>query len=40
MSSRILCLHILVQHEFLVGFLVIVVIGLTLWMLRYICGYP
>jgi hypothetical protein len=28
-----------VQHVFLVGFVVIVVISLTLWMLRYKCGY-
>jgi hypothetical protein len=28
-----------VQHVFLVGFVVIVVISLTLWMLRYRCGY-
>jgi quinol-cytochrome oxidoreductase complex cytochrome b subunit len=28
-----------VQHVFLVGFVVIVVINLTLWMLRYRCGY-
>jgi hypothetical protein len=28
-----------VQHVFLVGFVVIVVIRLTLWILRYRCGY-
>jgi hypothetical protein len=28
-----------VQHVFLVGFVVIMVISLTLWMLRYRCGY-
>jgi hypothetical protein len=28
-----------VQHVFLVGFVVIVVISLTLWMLRYRCNY-
>jgi hypothetical protein len=28
-----------VQHVFLVGFVVIVVISLTLWMLRYRRGY-
>jgi hypothetical protein len=28
-----------VQHVFLVWFVVIVVISLTLWMLRYRCGY-
>jgi hypothetical protein len=28
-----------VQHVFLVGFVVTVVIRLTLWMLRYRCGY-
>jgi hypothetical protein len=27
------------QHVVLVGFVVIVVISLTLWMLRYRCGY-
>jgi hypothetical protein len=31
--------HMYVQHVFLVGFVVIVVISLTLWILRYICGY-
>jgi quinol-cytochrome oxidoreductase complex cytochrome b subunit len=28
-----------VLHVVLVGFVVIMVINLTLWMLRYICGY-
>jgi hypothetical protein len=28
-----------VQHVVLVGFVVIVVISVTLWMLRYRCGY-
>jgi hypothetical protein len=28
-----------VQHVFLVGFVVIMVISLTLWMLRYRCSY-
>jgi hypothetical protein len=28
-----------VQHVFLVGFVVIMVISLTLWMFRYRCGY-
>jgi hypothetical protein len=36
---RMLCLHMFAQHVVLVGFVVIVVISLTLWMLRYICGY-
>jgi hypothetical protein len=39
MSSRMLCLHMFAQHVVLVGFVVIVVISLTLWMLRYRCGY-
>jgi quinol-cytochrome oxidoreductase complex cytochrome b subunit len=34
-----LCLHMFAQHVVLVGFVVIVVISLTLWMLRYRCGY-
>jgi quinol-cytochrome oxidoreductase complex cytochrome b subunit len=33
MSSCILCLHMFAQHVVLVGFVVIVVISLTLWML-------
>jgi hypothetical protein len=39
MSMRVLYSHMYVQHVFLVGFVVTVVISLTLWMLRYICGY-
>jgi quinol-cytochrome oxidoreductase complex cytochrome b subunit len=39
MSSRMLCLHMFAQHVVLVGIVVIVVISLTLWMLRYRCGY-
>jgi hypothetical protein len=39
MSSRMLCLHMFAQHVALVGFVVIVVIGLTLCMLRYRCDY-
>jgi hypothetical protein len=35
---RLLYLHMCVQHVVLVGFMVIVVISLTLWMLRYRCG--
>jgi hypothetical protein len=34
-----LYLHMCVQHVVLVGFVVIVVISLTLWMLRYGYGY-
>jgi hypothetical protein len=37
-SLRMLYLHMCVQQVVLVGFLVIVVIILTLWMLRYRCG--
>jgi uncharacterized membrane protein len=36
---RVLYSDMYVQHVFLVGFVVIVVISLTLWMLSYICGY-
>jgi quinol-cytochrome oxidoreductase complex cytochrome b subunit len=39
MSSRMLCLHMFAQHVVLVGFVVIVVISLTLWMLGHRCGY-
>jgi hypothetical protein len=39
MSMRVLYSYMYVQHVFLVGFVVIVVISLTLWMLRYRCGY-
>jgi hypothetical protein len=39
MSMRMLYLHMYVQHVVLVGFVVIVVISLTLWMLGYRCGY-
>jgi hypothetical protein len=39
MSSCMLCLHMFVKHVVLVEFVVIVVISLTLWMLRYRCGY-
>jgi hypothetical protein len=39
MSMRVLYSHMYVQHVFLVRFVVIVVISLTLWMLRYRCGY-
>jgi hypothetical protein len=39
MSSHMLRLHMFAQHVVLVGFVVIVVISLTLWMLRYRCGY-
>jgi quinol-cytochrome oxidoreductase complex cytochrome b subunit len=39
MSLRVLYSHMYVQHVFLVGFVVIVVIILTLWMLRYRCSY-
>jgi quinol-cytochrome oxidoreductase complex cytochrome b subunit len=39
MSSCMLCLHMFAQHVVLVGFVVIVVIILTLWMLRHRCGY-
>jgi quinol-cytochrome oxidoreductase complex cytochrome b subunit len=39
MSLQMLCLHMFAQHVVLVGFVVIVVINLTLWMLRYRCGY-
>jgi hypothetical protein len=39
MSSRMLYLHMFVQHVVLVGFVVIVVISLTLWMLRHRCSY-
>jgi quinol-cytochrome oxidoreductase complex cytochrome b subunit len=39
MSSRMLCLHMFAQHVVLVGFVAIVVISLTLWMLRYRSGY-
>jgi hypothetical protein len=38
-SSRMLRLHMFAQHVALVGFVVIVVISLTLWMLKYRCGY-
>jgi hypothetical protein len=38
-SMRVLYSHMYVQHVFLVGFVVIVVISLTVWMLRYRCGY-
>jgi hypothetical protein len=34
MSSRMLCLHMFAQHVVLIGFVVIVVISLTLLMLR------
>jgi quinol-cytochrome oxidoreductase complex cytochrome b subunit len=34
-----LYLRMYVRHVVLVGFVVIVVISLTLWMLRYRCGY-
>jgi hypothetical protein len=36
---RMRCLHMFAQHVVLVGFVVIVVISLTLWMLMYRCGY-
>jgi quinol-cytochrome oxidoreductase complex cytochrome b subunit len=39
MSVQMLCLHMFAQHVVLVGFVVIVVIILTLWMLRYRCDY-
>jgi hypothetical protein len=39
MPLRMLCLHMFAQHVVLVGFVVIVVICLTLWMLRYRCSY-
>jgi hypothetical protein len=39
MSSRMLFLHMFAQYVVLVGFVVIVVISLTLWMLRYRCDY-
>jgi quinol-cytochrome oxidoreductase complex cytochrome b subunit len=39
MSMRMLYLRMYVRHVVLVGFVVIVVISLTLWMLRYRCGY-
>jgi hypothetical protein len=39
MSMRVLYSHMYVQHVVLVGFVVIVVISVTLWMLRYRCGY-
>jgi quinol-cytochrome oxidoreductase complex cytochrome b subunit len=39
MSSRMLCLHMFAHHVVLVGFVVIVLINLTLWMIRYRCGY-
>jgi hypothetical protein len=39
MSLRMLYLHMFAQHVVLVGFVVIVVISLALWMLRYRCGY-
>jgi quinol-cytochrome oxidoreductase complex cytochrome b subunit len=39
MSSHMLCLHMFAQHVVLLGFVVIVVIRLTLWILRYRCGY-
>jgi quinol-cytochrome oxidoreductase complex cytochrome b subunit len=39
MSSRMLCLRMFAQHVVLVGFVVIVVISLTLWMLRHRCSY-
>jgi hypothetical protein len=38
MSLQKLCLHMFAQHMVLVGFVVIMVIKLTLWMLRYRCG--
>jgi hypothetical protein len=34
MPLRMLCLHMFTQHVVLVGFVVIMVISLTLWMLR------
>jgi hypothetical protein len=34
-----LYLHMCVQHVVLVGFVVIVVISLALWVLKYRCGY-
>ena len=37
MSSQVLYLYMFAQHVILVGFVVIVVISQTLWMLRYIC---
>jgi hypothetical protein len=39
MSLQMLCLHMFAQHVVLIGFVVVVVINLTLWMLRYRCGY-
>jgi hypothetical protein len=39
MFMQVLYSHMYVQHVFLVGFMVIVVISITLWMLRYRCGY-
>jgi hypothetical protein len=39
MSMQVLYSHMYVQHVFLVGSVVIMVISLTLWMLRYRCGY-
>jgi hypothetical protein len=39
MSLRMLCLHRFAQHVVLVGFVVIVVISLTLWMLGHRYGY-
>jgi hypothetical protein len=35
MLLQMLYLHMFAQHVVLVGFVVIVVISLTLWMLRY-----
>jgi hypothetical protein len=39
MSMRVLYSDMYVQHVFLVGFVVIVVISFTLGMLRYRCVY-
>jgi hypothetical protein len=39
MSMQVLYSHVYVQHVFLVGFVVIVVISLSLLMLRYRCDY-
>jgi hypothetical protein len=39
MSMQVLYLHMYVQQVVLVVFVVIMVISLTIWMLRYRCGY-
>jgi hypothetical protein len=36
---QVLYLHMYVQQVVLVVFVVIMVISLTIWMLRYRCGY-